>query len=147
MSITSNYTRKDWSSLGLILSIKMILPFTFTLFIVFLLIMPMVNMLNDTTPYLTNDEFVTTMRDELLEKGYDLDQILVYYIFTISGSILIPFFIMIFIMNHTLSLGHWICNKWIPLKDCKMFWDGVPTSETKWGKKLKSIDEWGKKKS
>lgn len=147
MSLTSNYTRKDWSEVGLAFSVSLVLPFIFTLFILFDFLLPLIDMMPDVVPYFVDDEFVVNIRDGLLEKGYGMNEILVYYIFTVSGALVIPIIILLFLMNKSLALGYWAYKKWFPCnKDCTIFWNGIPTSETKWGKRLKRVNDYGKKK-
>ena len=84
---------------------------------------------------LTQDELVVEIRDTLMAEGFNQNTIIVYYIFTVSGGIVIPFFISIFTLFKLFDLGNWICKN-IKLKDMSMFWNGIPTIETETYKRL-----------
>lgn len=116
--------------------VSLALPFIFIMFIVQQLVLPMVYVFVDFTPFLTNDVFVTSIRDTLLIKGYSMGEILLYYIFTVSGGVIIPIIIMIFLTQQFLALGAWINGKIIPYKSLTVFWNGIPTSETKLYKRI-----------
>ena len=147
MRLTSNYSRKDWTGLSLHLLVSAILPGCFFLFLFFNTTMVFVYMLPDSTPYLTNEEFILEIRDGLLEKGYYLDTILVFYIFTVSGPIIITLVAGFWLWQKSMELGQWIVKKWIHYNPkFELFWDGVPLDQTKWGSRAQRLDDWGKSK-
>ena len=135
MSITTNYKRKDWSNLLLVMLAKIALPFCGTMIIFFIFVSPMFELFPEVTSILVDDNFVVELRDTLFGKGYNINAILVYWILTISGGILLPIIFLFFVMIKLLDLRAWVTHK-IKLKDLDFFWNGILFRETKLGKKF-----------
>ncbi len=133
MKITTNYNRKNWMTLSLQLIVQLILPFCGIMFIYYTLFFPMLEVMPTVISILTEEELVVEIRDTLWNEGFNLNTILLYYIFTVAGGIVIPVIILIWSMGRLLSLGSW-CAKSLKQEDPKLFWNGVPFRETRLGK-------------
>ena len=144
MLISTNYERKDWISFSLRLLLQLVLPFLGILFILFTLFIPMVDIMKEFIPIIIQEDLVIEIRDVMRDNGFNDHSWQLYYTFTIAGGILIPIIILLWSMSRLLDLGNWWAEK-IELKDPQVFWDGVPTKETKWGKRVIAFDNIGKK--
>lgn len=138
MSITSTATRSDWCGVINYFLIALTIPFLLTLIVMFFLFLPMVSIMSGFMPILADDVLIVQIRDDLLVKGFDIGTILIYYIFTLSGGVVISLFILLGVMSQSMSLGKWVANRIKLPETITVFWNGVPTTETKYGRFFKS---------
>lgn len=138
MCLTSNYNRKEWSTMSLIVLAKVVLPFCGVFFILLTFVLPMFDVMVDAIPILTDEEFVVEFRDILWDKGFNLNTILAYYVLTVAGGIVLPLLFMVFSMMKLLDFGSWMTQK-LKVKDFELFWKGVSLKETRLGKKFAKL--------
>ena len=119
-----NWTRKDWIGKTLQIILQLVIPLLVTMLVMYVLFLPMVEVLKDALPILVEEEFLRDMRDTLLEKGYEIDKIMLYMIFTYSGGVLLPTLILIWIMGKMFDFGNWLAKK-IKVSDPIIYWNGV----------------------
>jgi hypothetical protein len=108
MSLTTNYDRKDWIDFSLKLLVEIILPACGVLFILFTLVLPMIEVMSSVIPILTEDWVVEHIRDVAIDDGNNISTVLLYYVFTLSGGVLIPIFILLWSMSRLFDLGSWV---------------------------------------
>ena len=120
------WNRKDW--IGVSLKILLfILPLSVTLAVLFLLFMPMADMIEIGLLFFADESKIVEFRDVALYEGFSYGQILFYYMFTLAGGILIPVLILFWIMFSMLRFGDWMAKK-IIISDPIIYFKGKQIS-------------------
>jgi len=121
------WNRKDWIGLSLKLILHIILPLSVTLAVLFLLFMPMADMIEIGLLFFADESKIVEFRDVALYEGFSYGQILFYYMFTLAGGILIPVLILFWIMFSMLRFGDWMAKK-IIISDPIIYFKGKQIS-------------------
>jgi hypothetical protein len=124
MSLTvPNYHRKEWIGLSLKVIFQIVLPFTLTISVMYLLFLPMVDMFSVGLPFFADQDLIVEFRDAALNEGFAYSNIILYIIFTLGGAAIIPTIILLWIMMMMFRFGNWMGDK-IVIVDPIIYWRG-----------------------
>lgn len=145
MSLTSNYNQDDWLRLTLTIILKLVIPLSIFVYLVFSFVLPMLDVFTYFMDYITETESILDFWIYISETDYygleSADGFYYTFLFlllTFMGAVGISFWISWAIFTWSGKFFGWIADRKqiVPRMMIVIFWKGVPIQNTKWGKRL-----------